>query len=80
MARASHVVICLSQDAVTKTGFVNREVKAALEHADERPEGAVFVVPVRLEPCPLPDRLRHLHAVDLFGASGYDMLVRVLRS
>ena len=79
IGRASHVIVCLSQDSVTKTGYLNRELKFALECADERPEEAIFLVPFRLEVCPLPDRLHHLHYLDLFKPVGYDLLLRALK-
>ena len=80
IGRASHVLACLSQDSVTKTGYVNRELKFALECADERPEGAIFLIPVRVELCRVPDRLQHLQHVDLFETDGYLRLLKVLRS
>jgi rod shape-determining protein MreB len=47
--------------------------------ADEQPEGAIFIIPVRLEECEVPDRLRRWHWVDLFDEKGYERLVSSLR-
>lgn len=68
------VVVCLSTNSVHKTGFVQKEIRVALDAADKRPEGAIYVIPVRLEPCEIPDRLKHLHSVDLFDEAGYGKL------
>jgi hypothetical protein len=73
------VLVCLSRTAVSKRGFVQKEVADALDLAQELPEGAVLVVPVRLEECPLPERLSHLHCADLFRPDGYERLCRTLR-
>ncbi len=54
------VLVCLSENSVSKTGYVQREIKVALDVADEQPEGAIFIVPVKLEECDVPDRLRYL--------------------
>jgi hypothetical protein len=70
------VVVCLSQSSVTKTGFVQKEIRLVLDAAEERPEGAVFVIPARLEECEVPDRLSRWHWVDLFRRGGYNRLKR----
>src|SRR5437588_13103710 len=63
---ADVVIVCLSGMAINKVGFVHKEVKLALELADEQPERSIFIIPLRLEDCSLPDRLRHLQRIDLF--------------
>lgn len=78
--RSSVVLICLSNYAIKKRGFVQREVRLAMRVADEMPMGSIFVIPVRLEPCEVPDFLKHLHWVDLFEPRGYPLLLRALRA
>jgi hypothetical protein len=78
--RASrYVLVCLSRASVDKTGYVQKELRRALDRADEQPEGSTFIIPVRLEDCVIPDRLRRWQRVDLFTDSGYGRLLRVLR-
>jgi hypothetical protein len=72
------VVVCLSGASTTRAGYVHREIKEALDVADEQPEGAIFVIPARLEDCEVPERLRHLHWVDLFAEDGYRRLLRAV--
>lgn len=77
----SHVVVvCLSKTSVNKTGYVQKEIKVALDAADLRPEGTIFIVPVRLEECEVPERLAHIHYLDLFKANGYEKLVKALNA
>jgi TIR domain-containing protein/trypsin-like peptidase len=78
--RASQaIIVCLSERAVTKRGYVQKEIKNALDIADEQPEGAIFLIPLRLEPCEVPDRLRRWQWVDLFQQDGFEQLARTLR-
>ncbi len=78
--RASDVVlVCLSPQSITKAGYVQKEIKFALDIADEQPEGTIFLIPLCLEPCDVPDRLRKWHWANLFDARGYDRLLRSLR-
>lgn len=51
------VVVCLSNNSVSKEGYLQRELRFVLRIADFKPEGAVFVIPVRLDECPMPRRL-----------------------
>ena len=77
--RASDVVlVCLSRSSVSKTGFVQKEIAFALDAADERPEGTVYIVPARLETCDAPQRLSKWQWVYLFEQDGYPRLLRAL--
>jgi hypothetical protein len=78
--RASDVVIvCISHSSTTKEGFVQKEIKYVLDVAEEKPEGVIFVIPLRLEDCAVPERLREWHWVNLFDIDGYERLLRALR-
>lgn len=74
------VLACLSQQSITKKGYIQKELKKALDVADEQPEGATYLIPVRLEKCTIPQRLRRWQWVDLFNDTGYDRLLLALRS
>ncbi len=72
------VIVCLSKASINKTGFVHREIKYALDVAEEHPEGTIFIIPLKLEECDLPDRLQRYHWVSIFESNGYDKLLRSL--
>ncbi len=73
------VLVCLSQNSVTKAGYVQKEIKYALDKADEQPEGAIFIIPLKLEECNVPSRLSKWQWVNLFEENGYGRLVESLR-
>jgi hypothetical protein len=73
------VLVCLSAKSVIKVGFVQSEIKFALEMAEAQPEGFIFLIPVRLEECAVPERLRSRQWVNLFEADGYQKLLRALQ-
>ena len=76
LRRTDIALVCLSNKTVSKTGFVQREVKEALDAAAERPEGQIFIIPARLDHCQLPDSLRKWQWVDLYEQDGFDKLIR----
>lgn len=73
------VVICLSNKSTTKEGYVQKEIKFALDFATEKPEGTIFLIPARLEECAVPAQLGLWQWVDLFETDGYERLMRSLR-
>jgi len=66
------VIVCLSPAAVNKAGFVQKEIRLALDVADLQPEGSIFLIPTRLEDCDVPIRLRKWQWVDLWTPAGSD--------
>jgi hypothetical protein len=77
--RSTHIVlVCLSKRSASKTGFVNREIRIALDVADQQPEGTIFVIPLKLEECDVPDRLRQWQWVNLYEEKGFEKLMRAL--
>jgi len=78
--RASDVVIiCLSRGAINKAGYIQKEIKFALDVAEEQPEDKIFLIPLKLEECDVPERLRDWQWVNLFEETGFERLIRALR-
>ena len=75
---ADVVIVCMSRGALTKRGYLQKEIGFALDVAEEQPEGAIFIVPVRLEDCEIPSRLSRWQWVNLYEESGYKRLLRAL--
>ena len=73
------VLVCLSEGSVNKAGFVQKEIRLALDVADEQPEGTTFIIPVRLAGCSVPARLSRWQWVDLYSSGGYEQLLAAIR-
>jgi hypothetical protein len=73
------VIVCLSQGFDKQHGYRHEELKIALDKAKFLIGDEIFIIPVRLEECDMPETLRHLHRVDLFKPGGYKKLVHALR-
>ncbi len=65
IARARLVIFCLSKNSVDKIGFVQKEMRLALEQAELRPTSQVYIMPVALDGCTVPHALKRWHALDL---------------
>jgi len=74
------VIALLSSAAVSKRGFIHKELKTALDVFDEYPADSIFLIPVRTDDCEIYEpRLESLKTVDLFS-SYQDGLKLILRS
>jgi len=72
------MAVCISRGSVNKEGFLNREIKIALDEADLRQPGRILIIPVKLQEVEVPRQLRDFHWADLPQSRGYERLVRAL--
>jgi formylglycine-generating enzyme required for sulfatase activity len=78
---------CLSSRSAAKQGFVQSEFQTALTAYGERPPGSIWLIPVKLDDCEIPDleipgrgkSLRHIHWVDLDKENGFEKLVVAIK-
>ena len=79
---ADNVIICLSKNSVSKEGYIQKEMRYAQEISLEKPEGTIFLIPLKLEECEAPRGLRFFHWANYFGVykeRGYSDLLESLR-
>jgi pimeloyl-ACP methyl ester carboxylesterase len=74
------VIVCVSAALISGVGFMHKETLYALDVADEQPEGAIFVIPLKLENCKVPERLSQLTPVNYFEEDGYIRLLQSLNA
>lgn len=74
------VIVCLSQGAVNKRGYIQKEIRYALDVADEQPERTIFLIPLKLEECDVPDRLTRWQWVNYFDGRGHERLLLALKA
>lgn len=78
------VIVFLSKVAVANEGFFHKELTLAMDTAEEKPDGTIFIIPIRLDICDVPWRLLQYQYVDYFGENGqkervYTNLLAALR-
>lgn len=77
---ARFVLVFLSNHSIGKRGYIQKEISEALDLADRMPEDDIFIIPVRLENCLVPDRLAKWHWVDIFEPDGFKKITNVLKN
>jgi hypothetical protein len=73
------ILALLSNNSISKRGYIQRELRAALSLLLEKPDDDIFLIPVRLEECPFPASLAHIQSVDLFEEGGWHRLLEGLK-
>lgn len=73
------ILVCLSKSSVGKEGYLQKEIKFALDIADEKPQGTIFIIPIKLNECDMPERLRQWQWIRYPDDDEYGKLIRALR-
>jgi len=79
---ADAIIVCLTKGSINKEGYVQRELRIVLDFADYKPEGTLYIMPVRLEECEPPRRLRAWQYADYFEGQrerGFERLLVSLK-
>lgn len=74
------VIAFISKIAVSKTGYIQKELKLIYNAAMFKPEGQIFSIPLRLEECTPPPSLKLWHWSDYFGAEKEKTYKSLLKS
>lgn len=79
LATSDAIIICLTKNSVDKEGYIQKEIKFALDKALDMPEGRIFLIPVKFEECGIPVSLNRYQWVDLSNEIGYSKMMKALK-
>jgi tetratricopeptide (TPR) repeat protein len=78
---SKYFIALFSSTSVEERGYIQKELKFALDVLDKLPEGKVFILPIKLDKCEIPyETLRDIESADLFPNwnQGLDKILRSL--
>ena len=87
--KQSQIFIALfSQISVSKQGYMQKELRLALNHYAQMPPGKIFLIPLKLDDCEIPPlqlpelgmNLQDLHWLDYRESDAFAKLVRSIES
>ncbi len=70
---------CFSAAGASRRSVFHKEIRLALEVAQEMPEGRVYFIPIRLDECNLPLSVRHIQYLDYYNGEGKQSLRSALQ-
>lgn len=79
-------IACLSKDSINSEGYAQRELRMGLNRCADKPPGSIYIIPLRLDDCTIPDlrqndcgiTLREYHWVNYFEEDGFERLTKAL--
>ena len=79
---------CLSSTSISKQGYIQREFKMAMERLADCPPGTIYLIPIKLDDCQIPElrqseyglNLRDLQWIDYWKPNGFDKLIKAIES
>lgn len=63
LAQAVIIVVFLSENSVTRRGYVQREIRIALDQAQSKLHDDIYVIPVKLDEVPTPPQLESIQFI-----------------
>lgn len=80
LQKADFFLVFLSPHSVNRRGFLQKEIRMAFEAWNGMLLSDIYMIPVRLNSCSIPDDLSNFQYVDIFDTSGWDRLLFALKS
>lgn len=72
-------IAVLSSNSMTKKGYVQKELKTALNVIDLLPENRTYIMPVRIDDCLVKNRqLKRYHWIDVFPENEYENGIKAI--
>ena len=78
--KADFFLIFLSGHSVNRRGVLQKEIRAALDSWTGMLPSDIYLIPVRLNDCPIPDELLSFQWVDIFDDSGWSKLLLSIKA
>ena len=78
LEQSDFVMVFLSERSVGKVGYVQREFRRAMYHAEEMPEGYIHTIPIKLDGCTVPRRFSRHQWANLSDDGAFDRIIRAL--
>jgi len=77
---APFFLACLSHHSINHRGVVQEEIRFALESWRKKLESDIYLIPIKLEDCPVPAALAKFNWVELDHPEGFERLTMALKA
>lgn len=78
LKKSDFLIVCMSKKSLAKRGYVQKEVRLALDEAQKMPRDSIYIIPIRLDECEVPDELAEFQYVDWLLPEGLENLIRAI--
>lgn len=75
---ADFIILLLSATSVSKRGYIQREYRLALQNWEIKLESDIYIIPVLIDDCEVPDSLNKFQWVRYDGESAFEDILKAL--
>lgn len=75
---ADFIILLISNNSISKRGYVQREFKLALEYCEEKLDSDIYTIPIVLDNCQIPENLVKYQCLPFDSQKSLDKLCRAL--
>ena len=72
-------IAILSNNSVSRRGVLQKELKKALDQWEGMLPDDIYIIPIRIDDCPIPELLRHIQVLDWNNGKGESKLLEAIR-
>ena len=76
---ANYVILLLSEISVQKRGYVQREFKYALEYFEEKLEDDIYLIPLKINNCEVPESLSKFQWIEFEDTETFEQILQSLK-
>jgi len=80
LRKSDFIILLLSTTSVIKQGYVQREFKLALQYCEERPPGYIYIIPIKIDDCEVPETLSKFHWENYSDESTFNKILDSLNA
>lgn len=82
ISNARIFLVCFSAESMDHRGYFHKEMRIAMDVAQTIPPNVLYIVPIRINHCPIPEVLSRYHVLSAFDNNGWqaDLLKSLRRS
>lgn len=84
IGEAKYFIACISSNSITKSGYIQKELRLALKELEQKAPGVIYFIPALIEDVPIPNitvgtiDMKDYHAIKIYESSGVGKLISLL--
>lgn len=78
LKEADYIILLLSNISIKKRGYIQREFKIALDYCNEKLDDDIYIIPIKIDNCEIPDSLSQFQWIDYHSQNSFDQLHKAL--
>lgn len=78
LREANYIILLLSNISVQKRGYVQREFKTALDFVEEKLEDDIYLIPIKMNECAVPEKLSKFQWIEYDESSCFESVLTAL--